>query len=79
MEPVIITSCAFCGRKFSHVWNYQLVSCLHMYHSWCIVAHFSISTKCLVMDYNQDIHLDWWARSEISKPREKLDDHGEHK
>ncbi len=39
MEFVIVTSCAFFGRKFSPVQDYQLVSCLHMYHSWCIVAH----------------------------------------
>jgi len=39
MESMIVTSCAFCGRKFSHIWDYQLVSFLHMYHSWCIVAH----------------------------------------
>jgi len=56
------------------------VFCLHMYHSWCIVAHFSVSTwKCLVKDCNQDIHPDSWASSKISKPREKLDDHGAHK
>jgi hypothetical protein len=32
MESMIVTSCAFCGRKFSHVWNYQLMFCLDMYH-----------------------------------------------
>jgi hypothetical protein len=29
---MIITPCAFCGRKFPLVWDYQLASCMHMYH-----------------------------------------------
>jgi hypothetical protein len=49
---VTITPCAFCGRKFPPVWDCQLASYMHMYHSWCIATHFSISTKCLVKNCN---------------------------
>jgi hypothetical protein len=44
-----------------------------MYHSWCVVAHFSISTKCLVKDYNKEMHPNWWQGFGISKPKEKVD------
>ncbi len=40
MEFLIVTSCAFCGRKFSFVWDCQLMYYLHMYHSWCDVTLF---------------------------------------
>jgi hypothetical protein len=53
---MIVTSCAFCGRKYLRIWDCQLVSFLHIYYYWCIVAHFYVSTKCLVKDWNQDIH-----------------------
>lgn len=43
-----VTVCAFCGGKFPPAWECHLATCMHMYHSWCVVAHFSISMKCLV-------------------------------
>ncbi len=56
---MIITPCAFYGRKFPLVWDYQLASCMHMYHFLCAMTHFSISIKCLVKDCNiQEMHLD---------------------
>jgi hypothetical protein len=56
---MIITPCAFCGRKFPLVWDYKLASCMHMYHFLCAMTHFSISINCLLKDCNiQEMQLD---------------------
>lgn len=69
-----VTMCAFCGGKFPPTWECRLATYMHMYHSWCVVAHFSISMKCLVKGCHQEMHLDWWKGFKIIKPNEKSDD-----
>jgi hypothetical protein len=67
-EIVDISACPFCLRGFDHVWDCRLASCRHAYHSWCALAHFSESTKCIYQGCAMEMHKDWWICAGIQKP-----------
>lgn len=63
---LLILPCPFCLRGFDLAWDYKLVSCRHAYHSWCVVSHFSTSSKCFICE--EEMHPNWWAFLGIKKP-----------
>jgi hypothetical protein len=62
---VLILPCQFCLKGFEPSWDYKLASCKHAYHSWCVVCHFSTSSKCLNCEEN--LHADWWVFARIKR------------
>lgn len=65
---LLILICPFCQRLFELAWDCKIVFCKHFYHLWCAITHFSSSTKCLLEDYGEEMHLDWWTLSKVKKP-----------
>jgi hypothetical protein len=63
-----ISPCLFCHRGFELAWDCKIVSYKHAYHSWCVISHFSNSSKCLLKGCEEEMHLDWWVLSSIKKP-----------
>ncbi len=62
-----IVPCPFCHRLFGPTWDGKIVSCKHVYHSWCALNHFFTSTKCFLTGYGQEIHPLWWEQARIKK------------
>lgn len=52
-----ILPCPFCQRLFEPTWDCNITFCKHADHSWCVITHFSNSTKCLFEGCGEDMHL----------------------
>jgi hypothetical protein len=63
-----IFPCPFCHRSFEPFWDCKFASYKHVYHSWCVVSHFSNSSKCLLKSCKEKVCLEWWALLSIKKP-----------
>jgi hypothetical protein len=64
----IILPCPFCDMGFELVCDYKFAYCKHAYHSWCVITHFFVSSKCLLNGCGGEMHSDWWALLGITKP-----------
>jgi len=62
-----ILPCPFCHKRFEPSWDCKFVSCEHAYHLWHAMTHFSISSKCLMDGYGEEMHSNWWALLGITK------------
>jgi hypothetical protein len=67
-SKVHIGLCPFCLRKFEPIWNCNLVPCLHCYHSWCLLTHFSESTMCIAEGCKLEPCDEWWVAVGLTKP-----------
>lgn len=65
---VTISSYSFCVQGFEPNWDYKILACQHVYHSWCTTTHFAFSLKCLHKGCDRTPHLDWWRLNGLKLP-----------
>jgi hypothetical protein len=51
------------------MWVGKLPSYKHLYEYWCVVAHFSISSKCIDLKCEEEMHNAWCNYIGITKPK----------
>jgi hypothetical protein len=57
---IIITNCSFYSQGFEPAWDCKILSCQHLYHSWCATTHFGSSLKCVHNGCDHEPHPNWW-------------------
>jgi hypothetical protein len=69
LEPtsIEICPCPFCLRKFQPIWECKLFPCLHAYHSWCVLTHFSDSIECMAEGCSLEPPMEWWNAMGLKK------------
>jgi hypothetical protein len=70
LEPtsIEICLCPFYLSKFQPIWDCKLLPCLHAYHSWYVLTHFSDSTKCMAEGCSLEPPMEWWNAVGLKKP-----------
>jgi hypothetical protein len=67
LNILFILPCPFCNRGFEPTWDCKIIFCRHAYHSWCVIVHFSNSSKWLLKGCQEEMHGEWWGLSGITK------------
>lgn len=62
-----VENCPFCGLALQPLWGGIIVSCKHVYHSWCAHKNFSKSTKCVVVLCKEEMHEGWRKVTSVLK------------
>jgi hypothetical protein len=55
-RDVSISTCPFFHRRFDLTWDYKFAFCKYVYHSQCVISHFSNPSKCLLKGCGEEMH-----------------------